>query len=96
MKSRGSASEVEKGKKERVVAVAGSSRLGVSGMSTETRAKVDASASAQGCAGPVTVESGTSAAEREQPKADGSKVDGAVQRGGFPKHLELCTASTLA
>jgi hypothetical protein len=79
-----------------VIAVAGSSKLGVSGMSTETRAKVDASASAQCCAGPVTVESGTSAAEREQPKAGGSKVDGVVQRGGFPERPKLCTASTVA
>lgn len=79
-----------------MIAVAGSSRLGVSGMSTESRAKVDASASAQCCAGPVTVESGTSAAEREQPKAGGSKVDGVVQRGGFPERPKLCTASTVA
>ena len=75
----GSASEVEKVKKERVRP----SRVPPSWESTaclrKTQAKVDASSYVQGCAGPVTVESGTSAAEQEQPKTIGGKVDGVAK-----------------
>lgn len=65
---RGSASEVEKGKREMGAAVMGSSRFRVIGMSAERPAGRDASASAEGCAGPVTVESGASVAEQQNSR----------------------------